>query len=546
MPYNGFEVKRRSFFGITAAAGAAAAFTPSGAAGQTGSAAHGSFELDEISLGDLAQGLRQGRWTTRRLVELYRARISGIDRNGPRLGSIIELNPEAEALAEQLDRERKHGRVRGPLHGLPILVKDNIDTADRMSTSAGSLALENWHPPKDSFVAARLRAAGALIFGKTNLSEWANFRSTHSVSGWSGRGGQARNPYALHRNPSGSSSGSGAAVAACLCAAAMGTETDGSVVSPSSINGIVGIKPTVGLISRAGIIPISHSQDTAGPMARTVRDAAMMLSILTGVDQNDPATAASAGKTEPDYTKFLDPAGLKGARLGIARKFFERNPPMDGFLTQLADVLKQNGAEIIDPADLPFHNKWTEPENDVLQYEFKADLNAYLEKLPPSMPARSLADLIVFNEKNRAREMPYFDQEIFIESQARGPLTDQKYLDARKECLRVTRTEGIDAVMDKYKLDAMVTLTGGPAWLIDWVNGDMDTGSCSSPPAIAGYPHITVPAGFFRDLPMSLSFFGRAWSEPTLLRLAYAFEQATKARRKPQFLTGADIPNEKA
>jgi amidase len=535
-------MKRRSFFAVT---GAAAALSGSGIVGaaQPGApAASAPFELDEISMSALADDLRRGRYTSRRLLELYVSRIDAVDKNGPRLGSVIEINPDAEALADRLDRERKEGHIRGPLHGLPILVKDNIDTADRMTTAAGSLALEGWHPPVDSFVAARLRAAGALILGKANLSEWANFRSTHSVSGWSGRGGQARNPYSLHRNPSGSSSGSGAAASACLCAAAIGTETDGSVVSPSSINGIVGIKPTVGLVSRAGIIPISHSQDTAGPMARTVRDAAILLGVLTGVDARDPATAASAGKSHTDYTRFLDAAGLKGARLGIARKFFGHDPEMDRLLSHFVDVLKHNGAVIVDPADLPFHNKWEGAENDVLQYEFKADLNRYLAKLPPSMP-RSLADLIRFNEHHREREMPWFDQEIFHQSEARGPLTEKQYLDARKQCLRMTRTQGIDEVMDKHKLDAMVTLTGGPAWLIDWVNGDMDTGGCSSPPAVAGYPHVTVPAGFFRDLPMSLSFFGRAWSEPVLLRLAYGFEQTTKARRKPRFLAGTEKPS---
>jgi amidase len=483
------------------------------------------FELDEIPLSDLLDGLKQGRWTSRRLVELYTGRIREIDENGPHVGAVLELNPEADALADQYDRERRQGNLRGPLHGIPILLKDNIDTADRMTTTAGSLALEGWHPPEDAAVAARLRAAGAIFLGKTNLSEWANFRSTHSVSGWSGRGGQTRNPYALRRNPSGSSSGSGAAVAANLCAAAVGTETDGSVVSPASINGIVGIKPTLGLLSGAGIVPIAHSQDTAGPMARTVRDAAILLGAMAG----------------RDYSGALDAGGLKGARLGIARKFFEKNPRMDRLVTEYAGVLKRGGAEIIDPADLPLHGKWGDPEFEVLLYEFKTDLNAYLSRLPASFPARSMTDLIAFNEKNRNREMPYFEQEIFVQSEAKGRLTEKKYLDARKECLRITRTEGIDAVMDKHKLDAMVALTGGPAWLIDYVNGDADTGSCSSPAAIAGYPHITVPAGFFRGLPMGLSFFGRANSEPILLRLAFAFETATKARRRPEFRDGADL-----
>lgn len=506
-------------------------------------AAAPSFELDEVSLADLALGLQQGRWTSRRLLQLYTEQIHRIDRAGPKLGAVIEMNPDAEAIADQLDRERKNNHTRGPLHGIPILIKDNIDTADRMSTSAGSLALDGWHPPQDSFVAARLRAAGAMIFGKTNLSEWANFRSTHSVSGWSGRGGQARTPYALHRNPSGSSSGSGAAVAASLCAAAIGSETDGSVVSPSSVNGLVGVKPTVGLVSRSGIIPISHSQDTAGPMAGTVRDAAVMLSAMTGVDQNDAATASSAGKAQPDYTKFLDANGLRGARLGIARKFFDKNAPMDAFLNQCIDVLKRSGAEIVDPADLPSHGKWNNAEFEVLLYEFKADLNTYLAKLPDSRQPRTLAGLIDFNDKNRAREMPYFGQEIFQQAQEKGPLTEKKYLDARQQCLQLTRTEGIDAVIDQHKLDAIVTLTNGPACLIDWVNGDSDTGGCSSPAAIAGYPHITVPAGFYRGLPIGLSFFGKAWSEPVLFKLASGFESASKARRPPKFLEGCELPS---
>ncbi len=534
-------MRRRTFL-TSGAAGLQVA-----AAARTRGAARGShkiapFELEEVGIAELAAGLERRRWTTRRLLELYLARIDAVDREGPRLRAVLELNPDAHAIAEQLDRERKQGRARGPLHGIPVLIKDNIDTADRMSTSAGSLALEGWRPPKDSFVAARLRAAGALILGKTNMSEWANFRSTHSVSGWSGRGGQTRNPYALHRNPSGSSSGSGAAVAANLCAAAIGSETDGSVVSPASINGLVGVKPTLGLISRAGIVPISHSQDTAGPMGRTVRDAAMLLSALTGVDADDPATAASAGKFEADYTKFLDPNGLRGARLGIARKFFDKNAPMDAFLNQCVDALRRAGAEVIDPADLPSQGKWSEPEGEVLAYEFKTDLNAYLAKLPDSRHPRTLAELIEFNEKNRSREMPYFGQELFEQSQAKGPLTEQKYIDARRQCLRLAREEGIDAVVDKYKLDAIVTLTSGPAWLIDWVNGDMDTGGCSSPPAIAGYPHITVPAGYYRDLPLGLSFFGKAWTEPALFRLAYGFETATKARRAPRYFDGEELP----
>jgi amidase len=481
------------------------------------------FELEEVSIGDLTTGLKSGRWTSRKLVELYLGRIDALNQKGPVLGAVIETNPDALEIAAALD---KVGRSRGPLHGIPILIKDNIDTADRMSTSAGSLALEHSHPAKDSAVAERLRAAGAVILGKTNLSEWANVRSTHSISGWSGRGGITRNPYALDRNTSGSSSGSGASAAASLCAAAVGSETDGSVVSPSSVNGLVGIKPTIGVIGGSGIIPISHSQDTAGPMARTVRDAAILL------------TALSAGNQ--DYTSFLDSNGLNGARLGIARKFFENNAPMDKFLSRCVDELKKGGAEVIDPADMPSHGKIGEPENEVLMYELKADMNAYLAGLPAGPGPRTLADLIAFNEKNRDREMPYFEQELFIQAQAKGPLTEPKYLKARADCLLLSRDQGIDAVLQKHKLDAIVSLTNGPAWLIDFVNGDYDTGGCSTPAAVAGYPHVTVPAGLFRGVPVGLSFFGTAHQDGPLLKLAYTYEQLTMARKKPMFQPHAE------
>ncbi len=499
------------------------------------------FELDEVSLADIASGLQQGKWTSARLVELYLGRIDAIDRNGPQLGSVLALNPDAAAIAAQLDQERKNGHLRGPLHGVPILVKDNIETRDPIATTAGSLALADWRAPQDAFVAARLRSAGVIILGKTNLSEWANFRSTHSTSGWSGRGGQTKCPYALDRNPSGSSSGSGAGAASSLCAAAIGSETDGSVTSPSSINGIAGIKPTVGLVSRSGIIPISASQDTAGPMARTVRDVAILLSAMTGVDPQDPATAASQGKSfqnnaAPDYTRFLDANGLRGARLGIARKFFENNAPMDAFLNGCIDALKKAGAEVIDPADLATHGQMDAPEHDVLLYEFKDGINRYLARLPSGSPARTLQELIAFNEKNRDREMPFFAQELFIQAEAKGPLTEATYLKARADCVRLSRQDGIDALLAKYKLDAIVTLTSGPACLIDHVDGDADTGGCTTPAAVAGYPHISVPAGFYRGLPIGLSFFSTAWTEPTLFKLAYAWEQQMNARHKPNFL----------
>jgi amidase len=529
------RLKRRSF--LAAAIGGAAVsqtacqYVPASPA--AGSAAPGDFELDEVSLADIGSGLEQGKWTSARLVELYLGRIDGIDRHGPQLNSVLALNPNAASNARQLDEERKNGKLRGALHGIPILLKDNIETKDPISTTAGSLALADWRSPQDAFVAARLRAAGAIILGKTNLSEWANYRSTHSTSGWSGRGGQTKNPYALDRNPSGSSSGSGAAVSSSLCAAALGSETDGSVTGPSSINGIVGIKPTVGLVSRSGIVPISVSQDTAGPMARTVRDVAILLGVMAGMDPQDSATAES--KAAPDYTRFLDPKGLRGARLGIARKFFENNAPLDAFLNGCIDALKKAGAEVIDPADLATHGQMEAPESQVLLYEFKDGLNRYLSRLPSGSPARTLEELIAFNEKNRDREMPFFGQELFIQAEAKGPLTETAYLKAHADCLRLSRQEGIDALLAKHKLDAIVTLTSGPACFTDHINGDQDTGGCTTPAAVAGYPHITVPAGLYRGLPIGLSFFSTAWSEPTLIKLAYAWEQQMNARRKPTY-----------
>ena len=517
-------MKRRAFLAaaVTSAVASQTAcqYVPASPVSSTPS----DFELNEVSLSDLAAGLQQRKWTSERLVRLYLARIDSIDQNGPKLGAVLALNPDAGAIAAQLDRERKDNHLRGPLHGIPILVKDNIETRDAISTTGGSLALADWHAPQDAVVAARLRAAGAIILGKTNLSEWANFRSTHATSGWSGRGGQTRNPYALDRNPSGSSSGSGAATAASLCAAAIGTETDGSVTSPSSINGICGIKPTVGLVSRSGIIPISASQDTAGPMARTVRDLAILLGVM-----------ADAEKVAADYTRFLDSNGLRGARLGIARKFFSNNAPLDAFLTGCVDALKKAGTEVIDPADLATHGQMDAPEQQVLLYEFKDGINRYLARLPSGSPARTLKDLIAYNETNRGREMPFFAQELFIQAEAKGPLTDDAYLKARADCVRLSRQDGIDALLAKYKLDAIVSLTSGPACLTDYVNGDQDTGGCTTPAAVAGYPHITVPAGFYRSLPIGLSFFGAAWSEPTLIKLAYAWEQQMNARRKPGF-----------
>jgi len=484
-------------------------------------------DLEEITIGDLAARMRSGQLSARSIAEQYLARIESIDRNGPSLRSVIETNPDALSIADALDRERKEKGSRGPMHGIPVLIKDNIDTADRMKTTAGSLALADAPQPRDAAVAERLRASGAVILGKTNLSEWANFRSTHSSSGWSGRGGQTRNPYALDRNPCGSSSGSGAAVAANLSAVAVGTETDGSVVCPSSINGIVGIKPTVGLVSGRGIVPIAHSQDTAGPMARTVRDCAILLGAM-----------AEGSHAQPDYTKYLDPQGLRGARLGVARKFFGITADVDRLMESSLAEMKRQGAEIIDPADLPSHGKYSDAELEVLQYEFKADLNAYLETRRTAITMEKLID---FNEKHRREEMPYFDQETFVQSQKKGPLSEPAYRKALAKCQHLSRTEGIDAVLKKYNVDAIVAPTAGPAWLTDWVNGDHDTGGCSTPAAVAGYAHITVPAGFVHGLPVGISFFGGAWSEPVLIKLAYAFEQAVKARKPPQFLPTAAL-----
>ncbi len=500
-----------------------------------------AFELEEATIAELQAGMRSGKFTARSLVERYLARIEEIDKRGAMLNSVIELNPDALRIADALDRERKAGRVRGTLHGIPVLLKDNIDTRDRMMTTAGSLALVGTPAPRDSFVAERLRAAGAVLLGKTNLSEWANFRSTRSTSGWSARGGQTRNPYALDRNPCGSSSGSGASVAANLAAAAIGTETDGSIVCPSSANGIVGIKPTVGLVSRAGIIPISHSQDTAGPMTRTVADAAILLSALTGIDPRDPQTRTSRGKAHADYTRFLDAAGLRGARIGVARKSFGFNPEVDKLMEEAIAAMKNAGAIIVDPAEIATAGKFDDSELEVLLYEFKADLNKYLAERGATTKVRTLKELIAFNERNREREMPYFGQELFIRAEAKGNLTTRAYRLALAKNHRLARTVGIDATMTKHRLDAIVAPTGSPAWTTDLINGDHFTGGSSTPAAVAGYPNINVPAGFVHGLPVGISFFGRAYSEPVLIRIAYAYEQATKLRRPPQFLPAADL-----
>ena len=499
------------------------------------------FELEEKTITDLAEGLKSGKYTARSLTEKYISRVEAIDRQGPALRSVIELNPDALAVADALDKERKEKGSRGPLHGIPVLIKDNIDTQDRMATTAGSLALLGGRPPKDAFLVQQLRRAGAVILGKTNLSEWANIRSNRSTSGWSGRGGLTRNPYVLDRNTSGSSSGSAVAVAANLCAVAIGTETDGSIVSPSSINGIVGIKPTVGLVSRTGVIPISHTQDTAGPMARTVRDAAIVLGALAGPDPDDRATGESRGKLSADYTQYLDPKGLRGARIGVVRKYFGFHGGVDTIINEALSVIKEQGGLVVDPAVIPTLGKFDDAEFTVLLYELKADLKAYLSRLGPEAPVHSLKEIIEYNEKNRQSEMPYFGQETFLKSEAKGPLTSKEYLDALKTCRRLSRKEGIDAIMSKFNLDALVAPTDGPAWLTDLITGDHFIGGSSTAAAVAGYPSITVPAGFVFGLPVGISFFGRAWSEPTLIKLAYAFEQATRSRRTPRFLTTAEL-----
>lgn len=495
--------------------------------------------MSERTIMEWQAAMESGEITAVGLVQHYLKRIEQIDRTGPGLNSVLELNPDAEAIAAALDAEREDQGARGPLHGLPLMIKGNIDTADRMTTTAGSLALEGHSAARDAFIVERLRAAGAIILGKTNLSEWANFRSTRSSSGWSSQGGQTRNPYALDRNPCGSSSGSGVAAAADLCVAAVGTETDGSIVCPANANGIVGLKPTVGLVSRSGIIPISHSQDTAGPMARTVADTAVMLSAMVGIDPRDEATATSVVKTA-GYTAFLDTDGLRGARIGVARNFCGFDPHVDAILEESLQLMRDLGATIIDEADISTAKQLGEPEMEVLLYEFKAGLNAYLSQLVPSAKVHSLADVIAFNEANRETVMPYFGQEHFLAAQEKGPLTEDVYRKALAACRRLARDEGIDATLADHDLDAVVAPSGAPAWLTDWVNGDHYTGGSSSPAAVAGYPAISVPAGSVFGLPLNISLIAGPWQEGKLIRLAHAFEQAAQRRRPPQFLPAVD------
>lgn len=536
-------IDRRRFLGSGLAAGIAGVIgpIPQAAWRLRKPAPRSGFDLEEATIADLQAQMASGQHTARSIAEGYLARIEELDRDGPGLRALIETNPDALEAAEALDGERRAGRVRGALHGIPVLLKDNIETADRMETTAGSLALVGARPGRDAFVTARLREAGAVILGKANLSEWANFRSTASSSGWSARGGQGKNPYVLDRTPCGSSSGSGIAVAANLCPVAVGTETDGSIVCPSSATSVVGVKPTLGLVSRSGIIPLSHSQDTAGPMARTVADAAILLGAVAGADPADPVTAEGRARAEADYTRFLDPGGLAGARIGIVReRFFGYSEETDRVAEAAIDALREAGAVLVDPVTLPHVGEYEDSEYEVLLYDFKADLNAYLAGRPGS-PVRTLAELIRFNEERRVEEMPFFRQEIFVQAEEKGPLTEPAYLEALAKNLRLSRTEGIDHVMNGHRLDALFAPTTSPPWTIDLVNGDHGLGGCSTPAAVAGYPHVTVPAGYAFGLPVGVSFFGRAWSEPVLIRLAYAFEGATGARRPPRFAATAEL-----
>jgi amidase len=540
-------LSRRAFVALTATttvAGAIASTTRAAAAAGTPTAprsiSHDVFDVEERSVAEWQAALAKGELTSRQLVERYLQRIESLDARGPTLRAVLETNPDAFDIANALDAERKAGKLRGPLHGIPVLVKDNIDTADRMHTTAGSEALAGERPTRDAFIVERLRAAGAIVLGKTNLSEWANFRSTHSSSGWSARGGQARNPYALDRSPSGSSSGSGIAAASNYCTVAIGTETDGSITSPSAACSLVGLKPTVELVSRSGIVPISHTQDTAGPMTRTVADAAVLLGAMAGADARDSATRTTARKAQ-DYAGALDPHGLKGARIGIVRDCFGSNDRVDRVVEEGIAAMKSAGAIVVDAMKMPAAERIATAEFDILKYEFKHNLDAYLRGLGPSSPVHSLADVIEFNTRNAATEMPYFGQEIFTDSQSKGPLTDKHYRKALATARALSRAQGIDAALAKDRLDALVAPTGPLPWMIDYASGDHASGGCTQMPAVSGYPHITVPAGFAFGLPVGISFFAGAYSEAKLIRLAYAFEQLTKARRSPQFLATAPL-----
>jgi len=538
MPH--FSTKRRDFLKRSVAT---AAVIASGGAARSQQLENGSFELEETTVATLRQRLESGQDTASSLVEKYLTQIDLIDRSGPKVNCVIELNPDALAIAERLDNERRAGHVRGSLHGIPIVIKDNIDTADRMMTTAGSLAMVGAKPLADSALVAALRAAGVIILAKTNMSEWAHFRSwSNATGGWSGRGGLSRNPYVLDRNTSGSSSGTAGAVSSNLAAIGIGTETDGSIVSPSSCCGLVGFKPTVGLVSRKGIIPIAKSQDTAGPMARTVTDAVQLLNVMAAAAEKESVAGLDRTTSVPDYTSFLVRDGLRSARIGVVREaLFGYSTASDRIAEAAIDVLAQEGATIVDPANIATINEISKPDMEVMLHEFKAGINAYLHNLAPGAPVQTLADIIAFNEENRVREMPFFGQETMLEAVKKGPLTSPAYLTALQQCRDLSRRQGIDAVMTKHRLDALVAPTGDPAWVTDLVNGDSNKGWSATAAAAAGYPHITVPAGYVHGLPVGLSFFGRAWSEPTLIRLAFGFEQATVQRRAPQFLPTVPI-----
>ncbi len=557
LPDEQSSLARRDFVklsGLGAAAAAslgAAGCAEGGAPGMAGTGAgrgeqwwvDQAFELEETTIAELSEQMASGARSSVEITQLYLDRIAALDRDGPRLRAIIETNPDALDAARQLDEERAAGRARGPLHGIPIVLKDNIDTADGMTTTAGSLALEGHVAAQDSGVAARLRAAGAVLLAKANLSEWANIRSTHSSSGWSARGGQCGNAFAIDRNPCGSSSGSGAAVSANFCAGAIGTETNGSVVCPASVNGVVGVKPTVGLVSRAGIIPIAHTQDTAGPMTRTVADAAAILSALAGPDPRDPMTEPSARFEGTDYTQFLDPAGLRGARIGIERSHFGNHPEVDRRMEEAISAMAAEGAVIVDDTVLETRRDFSQASFQVLLYELKADLAAYLEMSGRPNGMATLADIIAFNEQNADREMPWFGQEIFHMAEEKGDLSSQEYLDALRTAAELSRARGIDAVMDAHGLDAIVAPTTGPAWKTDLVTDGGSSYGSSGSAAIAGYPSITVPNGYVFGMPVGILFFGRQWSEDVLFRLASAYERATMHRRPGRMPLSLDLAN---
>jgi len=490
--------------------------------------------LEEITIAQLQQGYRQGKYTIADVVEAYLERIDAIDRNGPKLHAVIQVNPDAMQIADALDKEMAAGNIRGPMHGIPVILKDNIDTHDKMPTTAGSLALQHSFPRKDSWLAKKLKDGGAIIIGKSNLSEWANFRADFSSSGWSGVGGQTKNPYVLDRNPCGSSSGSGVAVSANLCAMAIGTETNGSIVCPANNNGIVGLKPTVGLISRSGIIPISFTQDTPGPMGRTVEDVAICLGVMTGIDSADSKTLLSDGFYQTDYTAFLVPGGLKGKRIGLLTDAKGFHFKVDTLIRQSVAYLESQGAQVIE-VEFPGNRRYGQASFQVMLYEFKDGLNKYFAGLGDAAPIKSLEELIAFNRSDTI-ELRYFDQKIIEMAQEKGDLESTEYKQALTSMLEDTREKGIDKLMNEHKLDAIMAPTGSPAWKTDLVDGDNFMGGSSSFAAISGYPNITVPMGFVDELPVGVSFFGRAWSEPVLLEIAYGYEQGTKHRRAPKFL----------